>query len=361
MTLATRSGAILIVEDDEPARGTIYARLVGSGYSCFEAETASRAMQRLSTHPIDVTILDLMMQGGSGYALLPMIIHDYPHTSVIVASESAEPAVVVRCMKGGAQDYLTKPFDLEAVSGSIEEVLRKRQIESMLKAYQAGLEGKVAEQAKQIRKLFLNSMDALVTALEAKDAYTAGHSRRVNHLAYAISRVMGLTAEEADDLRWGALLHDVGKIAIDPAIQNKPGKLTAQEYQQIMTHTQAGPRIVKAIANENILNIIRYHHARYDGGDQTQVLAGNNIPIGARIVTLADAFDAMTSDRPYRKSLSFEDALYEVRRCAGTQFDPSVVDALLKIPLAELLAIVKQGMDQAPIDGFTRLPFSGAS
>jgi putative nucleotidyltransferase with HDIG domain len=180
----------------------------------------------------------------------------------------------------------------------------------------------------------------LVTALESKDAYTAGHSRRVNLLAYAISQRMGFTAEESDTLRWGALLHDVGKIAIDPAIQNKPGKLTPEEYQQIMTHTQLGTRIVKAVANEDILDIIRYHHTRYDGGGRNEELDGRDIPITARIVTLADAFDAMTSDRPYRKSLSVQEAFSEVVRCSGGQFDPAVVDAFLQIPDDEVVKIV---------------------
>jgi HD-GYP domain-containing protein (c-di-GMP phosphodiesterase class II) len=136
------------------------------------------------------------------------------------------------------------------------------------------------------------------------------------------------------------LLHDVGKIAINPDIQNKPGKLTDEEYAHIMTHVQIGPSIVKPIANENIVDIIRYHHTRYDGRGKNQTQSGSQLPIGVKIVTLADSFDAMTSERPYRKSLTLAEALAEVKRCSGTQFDPVISDVLLKIPGSELLAII---------------------
>jgi response regulator RpfG family c-di-GMP phosphodiesterase len=346
VTTGTKNGTILIVDDEEPVREPLYTELVREGYSCFEADRASKAVNRLKNNPVDLTILDIMMRDNSGIELLHRIIKNYPNTAVIIASHTVEPNIIIECMKSGVQDYITKPFNLEVVTSSIEKVLRKRQIELMLKAYQAGLEGKVAEQANQIRKLYLSAIDSLVTALEAKDAYTAGHSRRVNQLAYAISQHMGLTAEEVDDLCWGALLHDVGKIAIDPAIQNKPRKLTNKEYEQIMTHIQLGPRIVKAVANENIINIIKYHHTRYGADPKTQVVVGEEIPVGARIVTLADSFDAMTSDRPYRKRLSLEAALHEIKRCSGTQFDPVVVDVFLKIPESEILGIIKSDIDQ---------------
>jgi len=138
--------------------------------------------------------------------------------------------------------------------------------------------------------------------LESKDKYTAGHSRRVSEFTLIIAHYMGIPPEELEDIRYGALLHDVGKIAIDPDIQNKPGKLTVDEYEHIMTHATVGPAIVKPIANQNIIDIIHYHHCRFDGRSKDQTLTGAQIPLGVRIVTLADSFDAMTSERPYAKA-----------------------------------------------------------
>lgn len=232
------------------------------------------------------------------------------------------------------------PFDLEALLGG-EKILPTTQQEVTANAYKVRLESKVQEQTKQIRTLSLGAVEALVTALEMKDAYTAGHSRRVTQFALTVAQRLGMPSTYMDDLRSGALLHDVGKIAIDPSIQNKPGKLTAEEYEQLMTHVPLGVRIVKPIANENVMNIIRFHHARYDTDPLRQALDGETIPIGARIVTVADSFDAMTSDRPYRKGLPLETALCEIEHCAGTQFDPLVTDIFLTIPATEVAAIAR--------------------
>ena len=340
MTTEAVTETILIVDDEEPVRRPLKRKLTRKGYACLEADCASQATQQLKVNTIELTILDLMMPGKSGLELLSEIKEQHSDTAVIMATSVVEPDIIIQCMKEGAQDYITKPFELEKVVHSVEVVLRKRQLELTLKQFQEGLKGKVAEQAKEMRRLFLGAIESLITALEAKDPYTAGHSRRVNALAKIISKQLGIEDEELDVINWGALLHDVGKIAVDPVIQNKPGKLTAEEYEHIMTHAQIGPRIVKSVADENIMNIIKYHHTRYDGHGIGQTLVGSQIPIGARIVTLSDALDAMTSDRPYRKSLSLEAALSEVNRCSGTQFDPEVVSAFLRIPAAEVLAII---------------------
>jgi putative two-component system response regulator len=339
MSAEIRSGTVLIVDAEESA-DDLYTKLISKGYSCFEANSREKAAERLDSNLIDITILDINIQNFSGIGLLSNMVSQYPNTAVIATSGIISPNVVIQCMKSGAQDYIIKPFNIETIVGSIEEILRKRQIESMLKAYQAGLEGKVSEQAKKIREIFLHSIDALVSALEEKDEYTAGHSRRVYRLSYFIAKQLGLSVEEIDDLCWGALLHDVGKIAIDPRIQNKPGKLTEDEYAQIMKHVQIGPRIVKSIANTNIVNIIKYHHTRFDTNASIFSSENEEVSVGTRIVTLADAFDAMTSDRPYRKSFSLENALAEVKRCAGNQFDPCVVNAFLQLPHDQLMNII---------------------
>ena len=181
-------------------------------------------------------------------------------------------------------------------------------------------------------------MRSLSFALEANDRYTAGHSRRVTEFSLAIGRALHLSKEEMENLRWGSMLHDIGKIAVDPRIINKPRKLTREEYAQVMTHTMVGASIVgTVIANKDIIGIIEHHHDRYDGNGLNQILRGENIPFLARIVSVADAYDAMTSVRPYRSALSRETALAEINNGTGKQFDPTVAKAFVKLAPADLV------------------------
>ncbi|NQT31265.1 MAG: HD domain-containing protein [Deltaproteobacteria bacterium] len=196
-----------------------------------------------------------------------------------------------------------------------------------------------------MRRLFLGAIEALVFALEAKDKYTAGHSRRVTKLALAIGKQLGLPKDEIEDLRWGSLLHDVGKIAVDQSIQNKPEKLTRVEYEHIMIHAQIGAGIVKPVVNDRVVAMIEHHHDRYDGAGLNQTVSGEDMPLGARIMAAADAFDAMTSDRPYRPAIPVEEALGEIKRCVDTQFDPVVARAFLKI--SNSLPVIKNGQTAA--------------
>jgi putative two-component system response regulator len=344
MAIEEKNQTILVVDDEEVVRRPLQRKLTREGYDCIEADSAPGALSRLKAAPVELAILDIMMPGKTGLELLTEMRDEHPDTAVIMATAIAEPGIIIECMKNGAQDYITKPFNLNQVVHSVDSVLRKRHLELMMKDYQASLRGKVDEQAKQIRDLFLGAVESLVTALEAKDTYTAGHSRRVKDLSILLSQRLGMTEKETEDLRWGALLHDVGKIAIDPAIQNKPGKLTKEEYDELMRHTQVGPRIVKPVTNENIMNIIRYHHTRYDGHLSGQVQIGHAIPVYVRIVTLADSFDAMISDRPYRRGRSIQEAMNEIKRCSGSQFDPELVDTLVKIPVSEIESAIKDDL-----------------
>ncbi|MFC1969473.1 HD-GYP domain-containing protein [Chloroflexota bacterium] len=200
---------------------------------------------------------------------------------------------------------------------------------------QGELERKLEEKTREYKLLFFNTMDALIAALESKDKYTAGHSQRVSKIAVVIGEELGLSEDEIEELRWASLLHDIGKIAIDPSIQNKPGKLDAEEYIQMRNHVNVAPDIVKWLVSDDAVEIIRHHHDRYNGTGFEQTIRGEKIPLGARIIAVADSYDAMTSDRPYRKAMSVNEALAELERCNGSQFDPSVVRAFLKVVASE--------------------------
>jgi putative nucleotidyltransferase with HDIG domain len=333
MKMVDKETNILIVDDEELIRRPLRKMLIKEGYSCKEAGNAEEALEILRSNPAELIILDIKMPGKSGTELLPEIIESYPETAVIMATAVTETDTIIQCMKEGAQDYIPKPFDLDEVMLSVDRALHVRGLELEIKEYQQHLEQMVEEKTMETRQVFLGAIEALVFALETKDKYTAGHSRRVSSIALSIGKELGLSPDEMEDLQWGALLHDVGKIAIDPAIQNKRGKLTPEEYEHVMSHARLGPGIVKSVTNERVIEMIRHHHDRYDGTGLGQTVQGEDIPLGARIIALADAFDATTSERPYRSIMSVDEALVEIERCSGSQFAPEIVTAFLKIPL----------------------------
>jgi putative two-component system response regulator len=339
MVTAPAKERILIVDDEQTVRRSLNKCLTRKGFSCNEAGDAMEALKNLQKEPADLVILDIMMPGTSGSELLPQIKTSYPDTAVVMATAVVEPDTIIRCMRNGAQDYITKPFDITELVANIQMVLKKRQLELRLKEKRQVLEGKVEEQSRELQKLFIDAIESLVSALEAKDKYTAGHSRRVTKIAVDSGRIMGLDGEELENLRWAALLHDIGKIGIDSSVQNKPGMLTPTEYDYILTHCSIGPGIVEPLVNSKIVEDIRHHHESYDGSGPNQKVRGDEIPLGARILAVADSFDAMTSDRPYRAAMTAPKAIAEIKKCSGTQFDPVVVKAFLKIPLITSLKI----------------------
>jgi len=254
---------------------------------------------------------------------------------VIVTADVNEGSMAIRCMTQGADDYIFKPFKLDEVVLSVERALEERMLESKIKEYQQCLRSEADWQTVGMRQRFLGTIEALVFALEAKDRYTAGHSQRVTSMAISIGKELALPAEDLEDLRCSSLLHDVGKIAVDQLIQNKPGRLTPEEYEHIMIHAHLGAGIVRPVVNEVVVEIIDHHHDHYDGSGLHQAVAGETIPLGARILAVADAFDAMTSERAYRSAMTLPEATREIKRCAGTQFDPAVVKAFLKVATQE--------------------------
>jgi len=331
ITMTNHEQRILIVDDEPLIRRLLNQKLAKQGYHCEEASSSDEALEKMKTYSADLILLDMKMPGRSGMELLADLKAIYPAAAVIMATAVNETNLAIQCMRLGAEDYICKPFNLDEVAMNVDKTLEKKRLEQKIKEFQEHLQQKVDEQTGEIRTLFLGSIEALVFALEAKDKYTAGHSRRVTEISMVISRELNSSEDFAEDLRWGSLLHDVGKIAVDQCIQNKPGKLTPAEYEHIMIHAQVGAGIVKPVVNERVVAIVEHHHDHYDGSGLHQLVSGEDIPLGARILAIADAYDAMTSDRPYRPAITVEDARQEIKRCSGTQFDPVVTRAFLKI------------------------------
>jgi putative nucleotidyltransferase with HDIG domain len=215
---------------------------------------------------------------------------------------------------------------------SVERALERRRLRLENRDYQLNLEKKVAEQTVKIRESFLGSLGALVMALEAKDSYTSGHSRRVAEVSVMLARELGMSPEDIERIRVAGLIHDIGKIGVKESILNKPGGLTVDEYKHIQRHSEVGTRILTAVIEDNqILEAVAHHHERYDGSGYPDGLGKEQIPLGARILAVADAFDAMTSARPYREAMSVKTTCAEIRSSIGNQFDPDIAEAFLRI------------------------------
>jgi len=326
------SRTILVVDDEDVIRRLLSQKLKAEGYNCIEAGNSRQAMEKMYEKPADLAILDIMMPGGSGVDLLPEIKKHYPDTVVIMATAVGDADTAIKCVRLGAYDYFTKPYNLDEVAISIARALNTRRLELEVLDYQQHLEDKVKVQAGKIRDAFMNAVMALALALDAKDEYTSGHSGRVSEISVAIAREMNMSQKAVENIRIAGLIHDIGKIGVKEAILNKPDTLTPAEFEHIKMHSVIGERILKPIVDEQeILDMVRMHHEQFDGSGYPDGLSGKQIPLGAAIMSLADAYDAMTSDRPYRKSLGHAAAVDEIRRSSGIQFEPEVVEAFMRI------------------------------
>jgi putative nucleotidyltransferase with HDIG domain len=274
------------------------------------------------------------MQGGAELrlALLRKVKERYPLLPIITIAGICDIDAAAGSLKYGAYAYVTKPLCSKEVLPIIKHTLDKHGLGFKLKQLGSSFNIKLGEKYEELLVAAKRTLATLSLTLEASDSYTAGHSRRVSAIATAIGYKIGLDKEQLDDLRWGGLLHDIGKIAIDRHIINKPGKLTEEEYAHVMTHPLVGATIVNQIINSvDLVGIIEHHHCFYNGRGYGQTVKGESIPLLARILAVADSYEAMTSSRPYRPSLSRDKAIAEITRNSGSQFDPFVVSTFLKL------------------------------
>jgi putative two-component system response regulator len=322
----------LIVDDAPPRRQAMVHLMRADGFECVEANNRIEALEQLDRHPIVLMVSDMRMPAMDGLELLRAMSVRFPDVAVVMIVAVPDLERVVSCLAAGASDYVVEPYQLEDVRARAGQALEKRRLILENRIHREELENRVAKQARRLEELFLASIQSLAEALELKDPYTRGHSVRVSYYSSAIARAIGLDGEMVRQIELGGHVHDIGKIGVRETVLNKRERLSPDEYEHIMTHPVLGWRILSPLLREtpHALNIVRSHHERLDGLGVPDGLAGEDIPIEARIAAAADALDAMTSDRPYRPSeMTLEMALAEIRRCSGTQFDPAVVDALM--------------------------------
>src|SRR5215217_9249073 len=345
ITPLSESPYCLIVDDEPRLREVLVHLMRNDGFECLQAGNGDEAIALLERHAVTLVMSDLRMPKLDGLGLLRQIRGRWPDTAVVMITAVADVEVAVGCLATGAMDYLTKPFHLEEVRARVAQALEKRRLVLENRGYQESLQEKVAVQARRLEELFLASVQSLAEALEVKDPYTRGHSVRVSHYSAVIAKQMGLDGELLRRIELGGHVHDIGKIGVREDLLNKPSKLTMDEYQHIMTHPMVGWRILAPLLGDTpeALNIVRSHHERFNGRGIPDGLSGTDIPLEARIAAAADSFDAMTSDRPYRPGLSVDDALAEIVRCSGTQFDPDVVDAVVSAVDAGRFTLIPRG------------------
>jgi putative nucleotidyltransferase with HDIG domain len=321
-----------LVVDDEPRLRRVLVRLLeGEGFTCAEAGSGVEALEMLYHEQVPLVISDLRMPQMDGVGLLREIIAKWPDTAVIVVTAVAEVESAVACLQLGALDYVAKPFHLDEVRARVMQALDKRRLKMELEDYRHNLEQRVQEQARRIEELSLERLQALVHFLEEKDPYTRGHSVRVANYSTRIAREMGLPKSVVEVITLGAELHDIGKIGVSEQVLHKEGKLSEPEYRHIMEHPVIGARILAPLMRDvpAALAIVRSHHERLDGRGFPDGLAGDQIPLEVRVVTIADSFDAMTSVRPYRPALSVQKALQELDEGKDRQFHAPAVQAFL--------------------------------
>jgi len=325
---------LVLVVDDHPEMLALLSRQLEPEYRSVTAESAEEA-RRLAAHRLPaVVVSDVMMPGRSGTDLLRDLRAD-PRTRrlpVVLITARSDLETKVRNLDEGADDYLSKPFSVVELKARIRSLLARRRLERELADKNEYLAKVNFDLVLSKRQVFLETMEAFALAVEAKDPYTHGHSRRVAILAERLSREMSLSEKDQETVRIAGILHDVGKIGTPESVLVKPGRLDAEEYEIFKRHAALGHRIVSAVKElEGVGRAILHHHERVDGCGYPAGLSGEAIPVLSRILAVCDTYDAMTSDRPYRTSLGHHAAIEELARSAGRQLDPEAVRAFLRL------------------------------
>jgi len=332
---------ILVVDDEEPIREIVASMLGTAGYTCKQAASGMEALAILTSGEVfELMLSDLMMADLDGIGLLERTKEKYPDMPVVMVTAVHDISVALAAIRNGAYDYLLKPFEREQLLNTVSRALENRRLKVENRIYQTNLESLVKARTEQLQAAMANlersydiTLEALGDALDLKDSETEGHSRRVTLFTIAIAQALGLPREHIAVIARGAFLHDIGKMAIPDAILRKPDRLTPDEVEIMQEHAYRGYQILKKIPFLTEASEIVYsHQERYDGSGYPRKLKGEEIPLGARIFSIADTLDAITSDRPYRPAQPLTAAKKEIEKWAGKQFDPEIVKVFLGMP-----------------------------
>ncbi len=330
---------LLVVDDEEPIRSALKRFLSQQSYEVMTAATGDEALEALERHKVACILLDVRLPDANGVDLVPKVLELEPNAAVLMLTAVNDAASAALCMQRGAMDYLTKPVDLTDLLRAIQRALRRRdtmiesqQINHWLKEEVAIRTAELRMERANLERISVATLEALVNALEAKDPYLRGHSARVADLAATVAAEIALDEEEVEMIRTAGRLHDIGKIGIREEILNKQGPLTDEEFEHVKNHTVTGSQILAPLAHlKHIIDIVRSHHERWDGKGYPDGLAGEEIPLGARIIGAVEIYDALTTSRPYQEKMVPELAIERLRDLVGTVIDPRVHKSLQSV------------------------------
>ncbi len=329
---------ILIVDDEPTIIATFRVWLKKQGYSCFTADSAVVAMAILKKQNIDLVITDIFMPGATGVDLLEWCKKTDRDIPFIFITGTLDAAFVTQALNLGAKHLISKPVKkdelLELVAQQIELIENSRQkeeTEHLIQSELSDVKQKYLDEVSEKEILFMAVIDSLAQVVGARDTYTHNHNRSVADYAVKLGEAMGIGGTDLATLHIAGRLHDIGKIGVPEAILQKKGALTDEEYDRMKEHPTVGGKILESLPNfDSISDIVIYHHERYDGKGYPKGLKKDNIPLLARVTAVCDAWDAMTSDRVYRKKLPLEEAKRRLIEGSGTQFDPEIVEVFVK-------------------------------
>jgi len=324
--MSKNNAQILVVDNEVNVQKILKSTLEAAGYDCVAVGDAESALTVLASQNFDIALLDVRMSGKPGVELLQDIKKGYPEVVVLMISAIDNTGTAIESMRLGAYDYIVKPFNPDQVLISINRALDKRRLENTNRDYQKYMQRIAEESSAETRRLFYSITQVFVHLLDLKTPFNEGHSRRVAEKSRYVARELRMTDEGVRKVYLAALLHDVGTILVEDMLLNKESALTADELRHIHEKSSLADEVLRPILDdEEVLKFIRHKRERYDGTGYPGGLKGNLIPLGARVIAVVEAFDAITSGRPYRLPRSPEEALEELQRCTLTQFDPQVV------------------------------------